>query len=333
MIKFLIYAFGLLFFLGACVPTEVTIPATVVVTRIAVVASATFTPTALATATPQPSTTPIPSPTRLPTKTATPTASPMVTATAVFANKPSAFAHSPDGQWEAMMQIGEFSDQSKVHRFFVRHISGEPTWWIEDISLDPNFWPVFEDFVPFHWSVDGRYLYFTHTRFTDGCDPGGNATGFQQLDLQTGVITRIPTQGGNWFAFSPDSQQLAYLNESTLFILDVFSGEERQITLDVVSQERNYDPSDITWSPDGRYLLFVTTGDTCIISTASQRIIRVDAQTLLQTIVIPETNNGYDISDWPALDKVILMAWNPETGMRDAQTQLNPFTGELQKIP
>lgn len=98
------------------------------------------------------------------------------------------------------------------------------------------------------WSPDGRRV-----RFTNWID---SACGyFCEYDVQTGRLAAAPENrllaGYRQITRSPGNQQIAYADDTTVYVLDIASERSRRLMSDVWMPQ-------IGWSPDGGSLALVT---------------------------------------------------------------------------
>ena len=144
---------------------------------------------------------------------------------AEYVPEPDFFEPSPDGQWVA----NSFGYYPPI-KLQVARADGSVAWVVES---DGEGWS--EVILrPAHWSIDGRYLYFTLAPFVDGFVLYMDGSGLQRLDLENGQVTEVLAGEGGLqsFSISPDSAQLAYTRSKEgfewLILRDLATGEERQ---------------------------------------------------------------------------------------------------------
>jgi len=164
---------------------------------------------------------------------------------------------SPNGEWEAE-SLGAFPPiWMRVYR-----VDGSTEWRYSYVG--PEWSEV--RFKPVHWSIDGRYLYFTLFPFTllpqiDGELVYIAGSGLWQLALEDGELVQVlPGEGQLWdFSISSDSTRLAYIQKSSdaiwLAVRDLRRGKEQRIRLSWEAAQAG----SITWSPDGSSLVLLLT--------------------------------------------------------------------------
>ena len=125
---------------------------------------------------------------------------------------------------------------------------------------------------PFHWSQDGRYLYYTSLVVPDGgCGFFANSgESLDRLDLTDGAVSAMQPPHSRWIlAISPDENRMAYLSYQDGYILVVRDLEgaytqgttgdysiQWQVPLEVIPPEV---VSQITWSLDNQRVLLTVT--------------------------------------------------------------------------
>ena len=182
-----------------------------------------------------------------PTVSATPLSSPMIWRVASVdpsAAEPDSAERSPDGEWTA----SSFGTYPPIVMQVAR-ADGSVTW---EITYAGEDW--FEVWLrPVHWSVDGRYLYFTLAPFVDGFVLYMNGSGLQRLDLVSGEMTELLAGAGllQSFSISPDSTQLVFFrvseDETWLVLRDLEDGRETEWKL----ADGPVQAGAVRWSPDG----------------------------------------------------------------------------------
>lgn len=121
----------------------------------------------------------------------------------------------------------------------------------------------------YSWSNDGQImLMFTNTRRVWRTNTKGD---YYIYNLQTDRMRQIgkgrPASSLMFAKFSPDDRQIAYASGGNLFVENVETGEQRQLTedgngdvfngtFDWVYEEEFACRDGFRWSPDGRYLAF-----------------------------------------------------------------------------
>ncbi len=93
----------------------------------------------------------------------------------------------------------------------------------------------------------------------------------QDRAIATGYFSRPPLLGQDTFAWSPDSQWLAYMNVSAKSFHNIYVAPAAGGTSQPVTFLANTFSSGVVWSPDGKYLLFTTSQ-----RTEPGRLARVD---------------------------------------------------------
>jgi hypothetical protein len=294
---------------------------------LAVIAACTTTQSDLPTDTVQP----VATPWSLPTSTSTTEPSPVLSVTqspsAIFAPAtgiqtptPIAIATpelverwsstSPDGKWIALgMMEGPFlaGDEEKYH-YQLKVVSADRA--IERTMVDEiAHWGLgYITPRPFHWSKDGRYLYFTNEPVPDGCAVFVNGSDLQRVDLNTGRVQEMLPPGAWWLSLSADEKQVAYIywNGEALEIVlrDLATGAERRAKLEADRDDSQ--AGNIVWSPNGKTFVLAVATHPCDPDNWVNSIVRVERATLAQKVLIHEDRRLFSIEEWPQAAKVLL---------------------------
>ncbi len=192
--------------------------------------------------------------------------------------------------------------------------------FLKDTSILPQ---------PIQWSPDGRYFYYTNIPYGIGgyiLFAGG--PDLKRVDVETGEITDILPDIGCLCAMtvSPDGKTVAYIPGSgTLnFVLhDIETGTERSTEID----PGHLQAGNILWSADGRTLIYTMAVSNFDDPEAEQyAIVRVETDTLTQTVIVPDTNSLFNAVAWPANSPL----WAVD---KDGNSWLvNPETGEMTEV-
>jgi len=234
---------------------------------------------------------------------------------------------SPNSRWAATTsRIIVNGEERSILK--VSNDDGKVEWEVENKPLieEPptGFWFP----VPFHWSEDGKYLYFAHRASGDGCFGGNQHLGkdLQRLNLATGEVNDI-SSGGTYMAISPDEKYLAavsYAREG-IKLQNLENGDLN--VLDLVIQQENVgfelDQRYITWSPDSQSLVFVIMAGVCdgTVESYFNWIVRVDIYSLSQRFLTEKNEQGLVPISWIEQDKILvrdkdgILSWmNASTG-------------------
>ncbi|NOH01946.1 MAG: hypothetical protein HND47_08245 [Chloroflexi bacterium] len=157
------------------------------------------------------------------------------------------------------------------------------------------------------WSENEDYLYYTH-RFGggDGCfgEDDFFGTDLYRFNLDSGQSAQLTPKLGYWLALSPDQTMVAFLTKTdTLKIRNIETGNEQEISID--EQTKKYPDSILThashliWSPDSKELLLTLEVNVCVMEEdAKHSIIKVDAETLSQKVLVLEDPNRPITLEW-----------------------------------
>ena len=231
---------------------------------------------------------------------------------------------SPDGKWIAQgMMEGPFmaGDDEKYH-YRLKVVSADRR--IEWTAVDETaHWGLgYTTPRPFHWSRDGRYLYFTNEPVPDGCAVFVNGSDLKRLDLTTGRVQEMLPPKAWWLSLSPDETKLAYIywNGEALEIVlrDLATGAERRAKLDASLDDSQ--AGSIVWSPDGKALMLTVAIHPCDTANWANSVVRVETATLSQRVLIRQDKRLYVTQDWPEADKVLLKDNEGNSWRMDAMT-------------
>ncbi|HOQ98961.1 MAG TPA: hypothetical protein PLJ35_09075 [Anaerolineae bacterium] len=231
---------------------------------------------------------------------------------------------SPDGLWtaeafDALPASGGGISSDYYTRLTVARADGTAAWTLVDTwqrwglgYLVPR---------PFHWSLDGRSLYFTNRPVPDGCPYFVNGSDLQRVDLQSGHVTQLAPALGFWLALSPDERTLAAGGSGRLTLRDLATGLERELRL---SPAEVYAPlGKIVWSPDGAALVLTVANDPCSTRPRTHSIVRVEAATLAATTLLERDPRLFTSEAWPEARRVLL------ADQGKGRWWLDPGSGEL----
>ncbi len=276
-----------------------------------------------------------PAKTVFPLKTNTPQATPEPTLTPVILTAESTSAPtssiiyestSPDSRWTATTKLKTIDGEERSI-LEVSNDNGKVKWEVENepfIDKPPEgFWFP----VPFHWSKDGRYLYFSHRASGDGCFSGNNHSGrnLQRLDLATGEMEDV-SPGGTYLAISPDDHYLAIVPYAIegINVQNLENGDLKVLDLVVQQEEVGFemDQRYITWSPDSRSLVFTVMAGVCdgMVESYFNWIVRAELQPLSQRFLTEKDEQGLIPISWVEPDKILVRDKDQNLWWMDANT-------------
>lgn len=287
-------------------------------------------PSASPTATVQ---TAAPSPTPPPTQPSSATPDPSVLDVTITPST------SPDGAWTAVTTVAIPKPDSGQEQYY-QHLQVEgsdgSTRWTAVDQWSP-YGLGYTTPRPFHWSSDGRYLYFTDEPVPDGCALFVNGSDLNRLDLTTGEVTTLVPQAGPWISLSPDEHTLAYVagGDRGLVLRDLATGQEQAIPLQVGSGD--WQAGDVIWSPDGSSLALTVAHGPCRGGWAqSTSILRVDLARLEATPLLQEDNRLLLTAAWPDAATIVVqnqngqrLELNAETGQVATSTETGTLQGKV----
>jgi TolB protein len=159
---------------------------------------------------------------------------------------------SPDGRWIAFQQQTEIGprggpDDSGYHLWLVRPDgSGLKSLDAGANSCDSGFLG-YDNGNAWDWSPDSTHIAFTHQNQGRTCEPSPPA--INVLDLDTGGTRRVTT--GSYPVWSPDGTRLAFVNRRRIWLIPAKGGKRTPIT---PRPTESTFPTDLDWSPDGRWI-------------------------------------------------------------------------------
>ena len=223
---------------------------------------------------------------------------------------------SPDGRWQALVTQSETVLLAGEEAWFF-YVELQVTSLEDGVTWTPlSEWHAAglgEEYPPkvFHWSQDGRYLYYTSLFDLHGaCVSMNIGESLDRLDLTDGRVAAIqPPRAFRILAISPDETMLAHLSgqsivnftEHQVLVVrdlataygDSAAGQDSvlwQIPLDIAWPTA---VSEITWSPDsGKLLVTAPTMADDICNQAGRSTWELDIETgvlTAQNIFIPES--------------------------------------------
>lgn len=246
---------------------------------------------------------PIPTPTPLPFRFATSTPLPSPAYQAAYTSV------SPDRQWVAQgVALPPGKEAAYRAQLTVWRTDGSAEWTVVDQTS--NWGLGWTTPRPFHWSRDGRSLYFTDYGVPDGCPGFGNGWGLSKVDLADGSVAGVIASVGNWMALSPQEEQLAYVPRSAhaVAIRDLTTGQESTFALETGKDDPTASIGHILWSLDGSALLLAVALDRCqALDKMRHSIVHLDLSTGTETVLIDRDGRLLVTQSWPDPGEVILL--------------------------
>lgn len=234
---------------------------------------------------------------------------------------------SPDGKWTAVTRVATPKSNSGQEMYYQRlevaSADGRTRWTAVDGWS--NYGLGYTIARPFHWSADGRYLYFTDEPVSDGCALFVNGSDLKRLDLATGEVTALVPQAGPWMSLSPDERTLAHVagGQRGLVLHDLATGQERAVPLPVESG--TWQAGAIVWSPDGASLALTVAHEPCDGGWAQfTSILRVILESLAAAPLLQQDSRLLTTVDWPDAATIVLQDQNGQ------QVKMNATTGQIE---
>lgn len=239
---------------------------------------------------------------------------------------------SPSGKWLALVMITKVESgngNKNSSMLIVVNQQNSAARIVEEIDF--TSWLGYSVPWSLAWSENEHYLYYTH-RFGggDGCfgEDDFFGTDLYRFSLESGEPTQLAPQLGYWLALSPHQSMVAYLtNDNKLRIRNIETGEERETSIE--EQLKYSDPiltraSHLIWSPDGKELLLTLEVNVCVIEDeATNSIIKIDAETLSQKVLVREDPNRPTTLEWFDNGMVLVQ------GENSFYWWLNPLNGQM----
>lgn len=156
---------------------------------------------------------------------------------------------------------------------------------------------------PWHWTMDGKYLYLNVTPccWDTPCTIYTSGEALIRLDLMTGKVIQtlqMDEQGRFYdFSISEDDTHLAYLrtwlDHPILNWVNLVNGDEQHIPLG----DQYNQAGDLLWSPDNKKVIFTAfQGDGC--ENTTYFLILLDLANNDQTVFLENTVATYYPSQW-----------------------------------
>jgi len=232
-------------------------------------------------------------------------------------------APSPDGRWIAKtLMVGPFlvgeGEQYRTQLSVLR-TDGTRQWTVVDETSHYGLGYTVPS--PFHWSRDGRYLYFTNLPLSDGCAVFVNGSDLYRVSLEDGSVAAILANGAWWLSLSPDEHSLAYLRWNgqalELVLRDVATGrdEHRREFAAHYAQGGN-----ILWSPEGTALVLTLVASPCDPADWKHAVVRVGVATMTQTKLIADDGRRLVTEEWSQPETVRLADKDGNSWWLDAVT-------------
>lgn len=188
---------------------------------------------------------------------------------------------SPDGQWLAARKHFTSRRSLGAGEIWLYHHSGGDGLQLNERPNDQK------DLGEPAFSTDGRYIYFSQDTtpgdtFLYNKDPNTEIYTIQRLDRESGVVEPLITGPGGAVrpTPSPDGKYLAFVRRvryaTALFLYDLESGEERQLTSDL---ERDMQETwavhgvypNMAWTPNSEAIVYWAAGKLWRLDIASQQ--------------------------------------------------------------
>jgi len=232
--------------------------------------------------------------------------------------------YSPDGNWVAFecleygMGAYNLKDFSKSSYFS----------YYDTFGLKYENGNHFGKLKPKHWSIDGKYLYFSPFFGGDGgCVYYAEGQALLRLDLLSGKYSEVlsPTENSSYFnfSFSNDEKYLGYFEvwqeHPILNLLDFTTNKHQEIPLG----EKYSGAGSIVWSPDNNQVLFsARSGDEC--ESMVYYLVALNLKDHAQKVVFEGNQEKYFPVKW--VDENLILI---EAGFSEKYSYMSISTGEI----
>ena len=204
---------------------------------------------------------------------------------------------SPNGEYIAYSYFYYGSEQQTIE---IHDKTGNTIWQIPFQGELPNYDP--RPTIGTHlWSNDSSQLYFCYYWSPDGGDVfiRYSCRDLQTIDIKTGQIQTVVSEGYTAFEISPNGSHIAYLqcNDETcaIHVRNLSTGSEK--TASAIANLKDYiAEGGISWSPDGKGLVFHTQDKDAMMKT-----IYLDVATM-KLKLIKEYSVPLSRPEWAAFD-------------------------------
>lgn len=146
------------------------------------------------------------------------------------------------------------------------------------------------------WSPDSTVLYFYYSWAYDGGYTLFDGHDLQMLEIDTGELRELLTDGIISFSFTPDMSSFAYTNRGRIGIYDIATGDSRSV---VIRSDKIAQSGHIHWSPSGEGLVFTILVD----EGGTAREIYMDVESMGQKVLFDDIwIESYYFDDWTQID-------------------------------
>ena len=193
--------------------------------------------------------------------------------------------YSPNLEWAVWESYSTIDGNSII---LVNLLNPEIVWNITHYETTDSGWVIDVSYQPIHWSMDGRYFYFTINRVGRcGWAQYIGYSYFKRLNLESGkLVDVLPPEGGYLVGISADSKYLAYVHDIVLTIRNLRNGEEKSLQ---VGGFINISSGNIRWSPDSSKLTFI------MQNLDNWAVILVDREKGTYQVLLEDDENIYHV--------------------------------------